>query len=585
MSSKLALLQLSVTACVVAACASKAPGGSALDAGDALPGHADASTDAGAAVDAASLDADTLDGHMSSSDAAPSDAGAADAHSTACGSGSFNVMSYGAVGDGITDDAPSIQRAIDAAEAAGGGEVCFAAHTYLLDSSSPSSHPWFFYNLIVGSNVSLSGAPGAKLLQGPNGRHALVVGATVVGNTVLAVGRDYAAVRFQDPQANGGFYALEATRASSSTIALATASDASHFHAGDYVAIYEHTVGDVLPTEAWRLHGVDAAAGVLTLETPLARGFASPSIANVTAIATTNVGVDNLIIEGATPISATEVFGFTSHDNQYVIDTSIGGSNILALNMNTLRGFSFVHDTFTSTRGGYANFELPQRNSASGVFRDTTFRGSAAGFGEFGARWTFSNDHFWLYADGSIDSLMAIGGLDVVFDGNDVHQAGNITASSGWGAVLDDFVAGDSSYASYVGGIKITNNTFECRADGNSCLGIHAGDTLIAGNTLHAMGSANAIHIEGPSPQSIVVRANTISIGSGMGILLATAGFDGSTITQNTLLGTGSVGIFVASYPTPNTGADIITNNMITGFATHVSIDLMSHPGSTVANN
>lgn len=43
-----------------------------------------------------------------------------------------NVLDYGAVADGVTDDAPAIQDAIDAAVLAGGGVVFFPAGTYAL---------------------------------------------------------------------------------------------------------------------------------------------------------------------------------------------------------------------------------------------------------------------------------------------------------------------------------------------------------------------------------------------------------------------------------------------------------------------
>lgn len=49
----------------------------------------------------------------------------------------FDVTSYGAVGDGTTDDRAAIQSAIDACEAAGGGVVYFPRGTYLLDSAHP----------------------------------------------------------------------------------------------------------------------------------------------------------------------------------------------------------------------------------------------------------------------------------------------------------------------------------------------------------------------------------------------------------------------------------------------------------------
>ncbi|MCX6333291.1 MAG: glycosyl hydrolase family 28-related protein, partial [Bacteroidia bacterium] len=46
----------------------------------------------------------------------------------------FNVRAYGAKGDGVQLDSPSVNKAIEAASKAGGGTVFFPAGTYLSGS-------------------------------------------------------------------------------------------------------------------------------------------------------------------------------------------------------------------------------------------------------------------------------------------------------------------------------------------------------------------------------------------------------------------------------------------------------------------
>ncbi|MGC4053009.1 MAG: glycosyl hydrolase family 28-related protein [Paludibaculum sp.] len=52
----------------------------------------------------------------------------------------FNVKDFGAAGDGKTLDSPAINKAIEAAAAAGGGTVVFPAGTYLSGSIRLKSH-------------------------------------------------------------------------------------------------------------------------------------------------------------------------------------------------------------------------------------------------------------------------------------------------------------------------------------------------------------------------------------------------------------------------------------------------------------
>jgi polygalacturonase len=70
-------------------------------------------------------------------------------------SGAHNVRDYGATGDGNTIDSPAINKAIEAAAAAGGGTVFFPAGTYLS------------YSIHLKSHVALYLDQGATILAAP----------------------------------------------------------------------------------------------------------------------------------------------------------------------------------------------------------------------------------------------------------------------------------------------------------------------------------------------------------------------------------------------------------------------------------
>src|SRR5580658_2044309 len=66
--------------------------------------------------------------------------------------GAINVRTLGAIGDGKTVDTPSINKAIEAAAAAGGGTVVFPAGNYLC------------YSIRLKSNIALYLDPGATII-------------------------------------------------------------------------------------------------------------------------------------------------------------------------------------------------------------------------------------------------------------------------------------------------------------------------------------------------------------------------------------------------------------------------------------
>ena len=157
--------------------------------------------------------------------------------------------------------------------------------------------------------------------------------------------------------------------------------------------------------------------------------------------------------------------------------------------------------------------------------------------------------------------------MNVLFSGNDVHTMGNQTGGSGWGFVVADVYA-PAYYYAYTGNIQITNNTIQCVANGNNCLLLVGHATVASGNTITATGWATGMYVADCFAD---VTNNTIQLGNGNGIILYTPPYDAATVTGNTLSGTGSVGIDMASLPGP--GGYTMYSITITGFATPMVIN------------
>ncbi|MGE7962224.1 M10 family metallopeptidase C-terminal domain-containing protein [Pseudomonas sp. NPDC089918] len=85
----------------------------------------------------------------------------------------FNVQNFGAKGDGITDDTAAIQSAIDAAAAAGGGQVYMPSGTYIVSGGEEPSDGC----LMLKSNVYLYGdGMGATTVKVADGSDTKITG-------------------------------------------------------------------------------------------------------------------------------------------------------------------------------------------------------------------------------------------------------------------------------------------------------------------------------------------------------------------------------------------------------------------------
>jgi len=144
--------------------------------------------------------------------------------------------------------------------------------------------------------------------------------------------------------------------------------------------------------------------------------------------------------------------------------------------------------------------------SQNGVWTGNTFQETGIGFGEYAANITMTNNHIYLHRNGTGFGL-SLGGMNVLFDGNDVHTMGDQTGGSGWGFIVADVYA-PAYYYAYAGNIQITNNTIQCVADGNNCLLLVGNGSVASGNTITVTGSAMGINVAGPSAN---VTNNTVN--------------------------------------------------------------------------
>lgn len=80
----------------------------------------------------------------------------------------YNVMGYGATGDGSTDDTSAIQSAINAANSGGGGWVVFPQGTYISTTLTMYSNVQLLGSGPTSTTIKLKNSTNAALIQGSN---------------------------------------------------------------------------------------------------------------------------------------------------------------------------------------------------------------------------------------------------------------------------------------------------------------------------------------------------------------------------------------------------------------------------------
>ncbi len=181
--------------------------------------------------------------------------------------GILNVKSYGATGDGATDDTDAIQTAIDAAEENSGGTIFLPRGTYKITSTLT----------IDGSEIHFMG----------DGRFRTTIDAS-------ALAADTYAIIFSGSE--GSEYSIAAASEGDASVTMTTAAQASNFAAGDVVRIASDDVFSLGKCgECGIVEKINATTGVVSLRWKLFDDYTTaPVISKVSMLS--NVSLCDLTV-------------------------------------------------------------------------------------------------------------------------------------------------------------------------------------------------------------------------------------------------------------------------------------------------
>ena len=443
-----------------------------------------------------------------------------------------SLKSFGAVGDGVNDDRPAIQAAIQAV-AGSGGEVYFPAGTYRVTQSGNNA-----YCLNLPAGVRLRGAFGAVIqkdatLAGTSGKSVPIL--NVQGNGAAVVG-----LKFDGNRQSVGWDANFEHQAgifvqSSDAVVLANLEITGC--GGDAIQLYNSTTNPLV-AECY-LHGNNRQGVSMT-----------PS-------------------SSGTPVSGVRIVANRIYDNQiHAIDGEPSGSGTVTDVMILCNHL----DIGTSTQYAVATASCSSWTIAGNKIRGTV---------------NPVNSSSITITANTIDDVLGGGTVFVYQKSAGITVTGNVLRSIHAVASAGN-IRVDSTSGNLPSGLVFANNDIDCTAAPADCIGIFAKtatDITIVGNTLIGAGLSSAngkgMHLRasivGQPMRLLNVVGNTVRNFGSTGINIAggsTAQITFANIADNVLddtAGTMTTGISLDDGNHPLQAFSVCNNTGLGGVSTVVA--------------
>ena len=504
-----------------------------------------------------------------------------------------SVKDFGAKGDGIADDRPAIQAAIDSLT--NGGTVSFPAGDYLMDSYITAKSADNFNLVTSHDNLTFEPAPGTpadsvRLIQGPHGWGTLphrTFGPLAVFNSEFFLASPIGQNGYQNIHQNGGYFTLRGPiSAQSRSVSFATKTDAGKFTEGDWIAVSETTDQQIEPLEINQVVSANAETGVVELRWPQTQPYPTGFAAKVTHMVRSNITVRGLTLQGVIPIFLNDLYNFNMIDCKVVCDVTYVAphKNGIYVFANAVRKMLFKDNVVSDYPPGSVadvnGIELPQNNSMDVIIEHNTFLAPVGG-GEYWAHWVFKDNSFQISAPPSGKRHgLCLQGYDILFEGN------TLTSTASMDYLYTDFSTAPNPYKWLFGAQKIRDNRFTSAA-GACAVRIYTPDTEFSGNVVISGPQQHAllVTISGKPHEDIsrsevratnVITNNTFhcAITSPFGCaLLSGPSLAGVTFSGNSLVGHNhsAYGVWIENDARDGTqGTPTVDGNHYEGFLTPV---------------